>query len=178
MARSHFYSQDYQKIAFDTWYLNRRPDIQHLKELLPPDEYGKVPSTGQIRKWQTFGTWDIRADELDLKVTEKSDQFLISEKVKMLRVQQENASKLAEKALAQMLQDGFDSSSSAVQAYFRATEEMRKNAGFSDLLERLDKMTNRDVENQIVALLERASSNDQIVDAEDVQDADDTVSQE
>lgn len=176
MSRNHFYSQDYQKIAFDTWYLNRRPDIKHLKELLPPDEMGRVPGTTIIRQWMTYGTWDIRADELDLRATEESDKFLIGAKVQMLRTQQENARKLAEKAFQQILADGFDSSAAAVQAYFRSTEEQRKTAGFSDLLERLDKMTNNDVEKQIVAMLERASSNDQIVDAEDVKDVDDTVS--
>ena len=70
------------------------------------------------------------------------------------------------------MRQGFDSAASAVQGFFRGLEEQRKTAGFSDLLEKLDKMTNNDVEMEIIKLLNRASDNDQVVDveSEDVQE--------
>lgn len=110
--------------------------------------------------------WDIYADDMDVKVAVVTDEDLINKKAEMLRKHQADAAKVAEKALAQIIKDGFDSSAAAVHAYFKSTEEQRKTAGFSDLLEKLEKMTNNEVEQSIINLLNRASENDQIVDAE------------
>lgn len=110
--------------------------------------------------------WDVYADEMDVKVAVVTDADLINKKAEMLKKHQNDAMLVASKALEHIIKDGFDSSAAAVHAYFKSTEEQRKTAGFSDLLEKLEKMTNNEVEQQIINLLNRASENDQIVDVE------------
>lgn len=161
------WDQEYQRRCFDAWYLNGRPNMPiRIREIIPPNNEGKKPTAAKIRAWLATGAWDMLADDLDVKVQEKSDQFLVNEKAKMLRRHQADAIKLADKAKDYLLSEGFDTASSASQTYFRATEEQRKTAGFSDLLERLDKMTNNDVEREIVALLSRSAENEQIIETE------------
>lgn len=125
-----------------------------------------TPSISVLRKWPIEGMWDIYADDMDVKVAVITDTDLINKKAEMLRKHQADAAKVAEKALAQIIKEGFDSSAAAVHAYFKSTEEQRKTAGFSDLLEKLEKMTNNEVEQQIINLVNRASENDQIIDGE------------
>ena len=166
-----YYDQDYIKKCFDIWYLSGRPSQpKRLQELLPPYEQlghkPKRPSTAIIKSWMVKGAWDSWADDLDARAIQVSDTELVNKKAQMLIKHQEDAKVIAAKALDYLKVDGFDSSSAAVNAYFRATEEQRKTAGFSDLLERLDKMTNNEVEKNIIDLLNRASENDQIIDTE------------
>lgn len=133
-----------------------------------PEYDGQKPSKIQIRRWMYEGAWDEWADEMDARVEIKVSDALIDKKAQMLIKHQADAVELAQKALDHLKTDGFDSSSAAVNAYFKATEEQRKTAGFSDLLERLDKMTNNDVEREIIAMLNRGADNDQIIDSEAV----------
>lgn len=170
------YPQDYIKKCFDSWYLAGRPNHPaRIKEVIPKDDRGSKPSSATINRWRIDGWWDVRADELDAKAIELADQGLINKKAEMLRKHQEDAMIVASKALEYIRVDGFDSSSAAVQAYFKATEEQRKTAGFSDLLEKLDKMSNNDVERAIVEKFNRIKENDQIieVDSEDIPELED-----
>lgn len=167
MARPNIFSQDYIKKCFDAWYLGGRPNApKDIKALIPDTETGKKPSTFTINKWRIQGAWDAWADDLDARAWEESNTSLVNKKAQMLRKHQEQAAQVSAKALDYLLHEGFDSASSAVQAFFKGLEEQRKTAGFSDLLEKLDKMTNNDVEREIIALLNRASENDQVIDTE------------
>ena len=173
MTRTAIYNQNYIKKCFDAWYLAGRPNTPTgIRRIIPEHESGKKPSTRTIYYWSVNGSWDLWADEMDARVAVLADENLVQQKAQMLRVHQEQAKEVSLKALEHIRKDGFDSSSSAVQAFFRGLEEQRKTAGFSDLLERLEKMTNNQVEQEIIALLNRASDNDQIIDANVVNDAD------
>lgn len=172
MPGKTIYDQDYINLCFNEWYLHGRPaNPNAIRKLLPEHPTGRTPSLDLIKRWVIYGAWDTRADELDAKVQQKNDVALINTKAKMLRKHLEQAEKVSAKALEHLLLEGFDSSSAAVQAFFKGLEEQRKTQGFSDLLERLDKMTNNDVEREIIGLLNRASENDQIIDtvSEDVE---------
>ncbi len=167
MTRTAVYNQDYIKKCFDAWYLAGRPNTPTgIRRIIPEHESGKKPSTRTIYYWSVQGAWDLWADEMDARVATLSDESLVQHKAQMLKIHQEQAKEVSLKALEHIRKEGFDSSSSAVQAFFRGLEEQRKTAGFSDLLERLEKMTNNQVEQEIIALLTRASDNDQIIEAE------------
>lgn len=168
MSRPKIFPQTYIKKCFDVWYLSGRPSFPlRVKEIIP--EYdGQKPSTSVIKRWMIDGMWDEWADEMDAKAMVLSNDALIHKKAKMLIRHQEDAVKLATKALDHLMVDGFDSSSAAVQAYFKSTEEQRKIEGFSDLLEKLDKLNNNEVERLIIDMLNRASDNDQIIDSQEV----------
>jgi len=161
------FSQDYIKACFNAWYLAGRPDAPTaLRRIVPVNPDGKTPSVSLIKRWRVMGAWDAWADDLDAKVYQKDDKLLINKKAAMLRKQQDETEKVSAKALSHLIQEGFDSSNAAVQAFYKGHEEVRKIAGFSDLLEKLDKLTNNEVEAEIVKLLNRASDNDQIIDSE------------
>lgn len=176
MAYTKIYDQNYIKMCFDAWYLNGRPNLpKAIKQVIPAYEpTGGRPSTAQLRRWMIDGMWDAWADELDAKAMVLVDDSLINKKAEMLRKHQADAVSLAQKAKDYILSEGFDSSSAAVQAYFRSTEEQRKTAGFSDLLERLDKMTDNDVERAIIEKFNRIKENDQIIEV-DVEELDEEI---
>lgn len=177
MPKRAIYSQDYIKKCFDAWYLAGRPSRpSDIKSIIPESILGTKPHVSQIRLWIVQGAWDAWADELDAKAYQIDDSALINAKAQMLREHLEQAKQVAAKALTHILKHDFDSSSSAVTAFFKGLEEQRKTQGFSDLLEKLDKMTNNDVEREIINLLNRASENDQIIDtvSQDVPELEDT----
>jgi hypothetical protein len=177
MPHPTIYSQDYIKKCFDAWYLSGRPNAPtRLREIVPIADNGKKPSIRRLNAWRVEGAWDAWADDLDARAIELSDEVLIHKKAQMLKDHLEQAEKITAKALEHIIADGFDSSSAAVNAFFKGLEEQRKTQGFSDLLERLEKMTNNEVENQIYQLLQRASDNDQVIDApaEEVPELEDT----
>lgn len=176
MPKRAIYSQDYIKKCFDAWYLAGRPSRpSDVQEIIPESILGTKPHISQIRTWIVQGAWDAWADELDAQAYRKDDELLINAKAQMLREHLEQAKQVSAKAKEYILKEGFDSASSAVQAFFKGLEEQRKTQGFSDLLEKLEKMTNNDVEREIIALLNRASENDQVVDtvAEDIEEKED-----
>lgn len=170
------WTQDYKRKCFDAWYLNGRPNLpSKIKEIIPENDEGKKPSALILGQWLNSGSWDLLADELDVRVEDKANLSLVNAKVKMLRRHQQQAEKVQVKAIDYLLSEGFDSSASAVQALFRGAEEERKTAGFSDLLEKLESMTNNQVRDEIIHLIQRASDNNQIVEGS-AEDTDDTVS--
>lgn len=159
------YDQDYIKKCFNSWYLSGRPKTPvAIRRILPAHPSGRLPTNSTLNGWIIKGAWDMWADELDAKAYNLADEDLVNRKAQMLREHSENASKVAKKSLEYLMVEGFDSASSAVQAFFKAQEEQRKTEGFADLVERLDKMTNNQVEQEIIGLLNRASENDQVID--------------
>ena len=148
--------------------------MAHLREIIP-DFDGQKPSTIQIRRWMIDGMWDEWADDMDSKAMVLSNQGLINKKAKLLMQQQKDAEKIAKMSLDYLVEEGFDSSSAAVNAYFRATEEQRKMEGFSDLLEKMEKFSNDDVERLIIDMLNRAADNDQIIDTDLVPELEENI---
>jgi hypothetical protein len=170
------FSQEYINKCFNQWYLSGRPvEPRLIRKILPEHESGRLPSVRHIKRWVIDGAWDIRADELDAKVHERNDIELVNTKAQMLKEHLEQAKQVTMEALSYITKEGFDSSSAAVSAFYKGLEEQRKTQGFSDLLERLDKMTNNDVEREIIEKLRRIQENDQIIetDAEDIHELED-----
>lgn len=180
MGRGRIYTDKYKQICFDTWVLNGRPTIVRLHELIPvSEENGHKPNIAELTVWRNTLGWDMNADIVDARVEEQNLDLLVQKKNELLKIQLEQVTVVATKALEYLKSDGFDSSSSAVQAFYRGMEEQRKIAGFSDLLEKLESMSNNQVRDEIVALINRATENDQIVEGTEVAGTlDDTVSEE
>ena len=181
MQSRRVWSLDYQRKCFDAWYLNGRPNLpSRIIEIIPAGDDGKKPSIKLIGNWLNSGSWDMLADELDAKVSDRMNRSLVTEKVNMLRKHQEQAARIQIKALEYLMTEGFDTSASAVQAIFRGMEEERKTAGFSDLLEKLENMSNNQVRDEIISMIQRAAENNQIVEGDASEIAgeleDDTVS--
>lgn len=163
------YSLEFIEKCFITWYSlkNRPTDYRAIARILPEDEHGRRPSRTIVIKWYARHKWGERADRLDAKAIEKVENTLINQKAKLLQRQAEDAFVLANKAHTHLISGTFDTSAAAVNAYFRATEEIRKVVGLSDLLQRLGEMSDEEVQEEIKRRLVRASEAEQVIDLEE-----------
>ena len=169
MRNSERYSSDFIEKCFITWYsMEERPaDYNAIAKILPPDESGRRPARATVQKWYIEYGWGQRADELDSKALAIVENSLITKKAALLQKQAEDAFLLAGKSHAFLMSGTFDSSAAAVNAYFRATEEVRNVVGLSDLLKRLGQMSDEDIQEEIKRRLLRASEAGQIIDADE-----------
>ena len=161
------YTDEYRRKCFDAWYLNNKPSAEVTHELIPEYAPNKKPGLELLRSW-IREEWVFHAQELDVEIQRKADEEVIKKRVKILERHQEQSVKMQTKAMEHLMAEGFDSSASAVQALFRGMEEERKTAGFSDLLEKLETMTNNQVRDTIINLINRATENNQIVEGAEV----------
>ena len=163
------FDDGYKEICFRTWYAAGRPPNTRAVELLPPDEFGRKPAVATFDKWRTGLLWDFRADDLDTRAIAIADEDLVLQKVEMLKRHADEARRISDSALTMLLKDGFDSSASAVNAYFRATEQEQKARGISELISKMSKMTNEELQEKIRDMLRRGNENDQIVEVVDTE---------
>lgn len=163
------FSPEFIEKCFVTWYSTpQRPaEYGQIARILPKDEMGRQPSRTTVIKWFRIYGWGERADKLDAKVIAKVETTLINKKAYLLQHQAEKAFALAGKAHDHLMTGTFDSSAAAVNAYFRATEEVRKVIGLSDLLQRLGEMSDEEVQEEIKRRLIRASDAEQVIDLEE-----------
>lgn len=176
MKRSVFkaYTDDYKRIIFQVWYSNGRPNIPDLLSLIPEDVNGRKPSRVMIRKWKDEEGWEMQADEMDAKAIVVSDDFLVRQKSEMLMRQANIGFVLQEIGLRALVSGGFDSSSSAVQAIRVGSELERTSMGIGEMLVKMAKMSDADLEQEIIKQIQRASDAGQVVDAEEVEESTDT----
>lgn len=161
------YTEEYKEICFQAWYLAGRPSaVGRIRDILPEDVNGRKPVVSMIDAWRKDRMWDFRADDMDAKALAIVDNDLVMQKVEMLRRHAERARTLSEKAMTFLVEDGFDSSASAVNAYFRGTEEERLTRGIGDMIVKMSKMSDADLKDEIIKRLQRASENNQIIETE------------
>ncbi len=173
------YSEDYKRICFQSWYNGGRPNsTAETLELIPEDKFGRKPHYSMISKWMKEFMWNERADELDAKSIILSDEVLIVQKANMLQRQAEHALLLQDKARHHLLSGTFDSSSAAVNAYFRATEEERLTRGIGDMIVKMAKMNDSDLMDEISKRISRASESGQIIDATPIEDKKENILEE
>jgi len=164
------YTDDYKRLCYQSWYNGGRPNSPtETRKLIPEDAHGRKPNARMIAKWISELMWHERADELDAKAIILSDDALVIQKANMLKRQSENAVAIAEKAKKHIITEEFDSSASAVNAYFRATEEERLTKGIGDMIIKMSKMNNTDLMDEISKRVKRAEESGQIIDAEPVE---------
>jgi hypothetical protein len=129
-----------------------------MAQIMPEDEFGRKPGISTVKKWYLNG-WEARASELDSKAIEIVETTLITKKAALLQKQAEDAFLLSQKA-----------SAAAVNAYFKATEEVRIVIGISDFLKRLGKMTDDEVQDEIRKRFIRLSEAGQTLEGEEVEE--------
>ena len=176
------YSNEYKEKCFVEWYSNRRPvSAAKTRELIPNDEKGRKPNYPMLYRWMKELGWNERADELDAKAMVLVDEVLVNQKADMLKRQALDAFKIANKAREHIITEGFDTAASAVNAYFKATEEERTTRGLGDFIVKVSKMSNEELQKKITDLANRASGDLENVldlDAEDIDDKKENNSEE
>lgn len=161
------FSPEYIEKCFVAWMAAGHPDrTGQDMTIFPEDEYGRRPTTRTIRYWRQEYGWDDRADDIELRAIEQVNNEIVIDKANILREQYENSRRIAGKALEYLISGTFDSSSSAVSAYFKATEEQRRSVGISEVIEKMSKMTPAELEDEILKRLRRATEAGQIIEGE------------
>ena len=112
----------------------------------------------------TYG-WNERADVLNVKAIEVVEHQLIDQKATMLKRQAEQALQIANLARDHLVENGFDTSSSAVSALFKATEEERIVRGVSEMMIKISKMSPEELMQEAAKLLKR---NSEVIEGETV----------
>lgn len=173
------YTEEYKKKCKVAWYAGGRPDsMTQLQELIPVDEYGRKPYRTALDAWRDEDGWDIWADELDVKSELEIDDFLVAQRVKMLKEQGSNAQELRKKAITYLRDKGFDSSASAVNAFVQSVKIERSSRGISEKIEKLLMMDDEDLTKEAMKLLGQVKESGETIDieAEDIEDDEETNS--
>lgn len=161
------YTQEFIEKCFTAWYSSGRPSVlaEH-HDIFPIDEHGRKPTIQVLKIWRKKFGWDAHADELDHRAIELRDNYLVLRKADILKKQAEDALKIAEKALQYLTTKDFDTSASAVSAYFKSTEEVRMAIGISELIEKMSKMSEDELKEEIARRLQQAADAGQVIEAE------------
>ena len=162
------YTPEYIEKCFTVWYSSGRVPIIKLSDKFPADESGRVPNPAAINRWRVKYGWDLRADELDAKAISIVEDDLVSKKAEMLKQQAEIGFQLQTLGMAYLKEDGFDSSSAAVNAVIRGAELERTSRGIGELIVRMSQMSDDDLKAEVLKQLSRAAEANQIIEAEEV----------
>jgi hypothetical protein len=157
------YDEPYIDNARSIWYMQGRISIESLKAILPPTEGGGfVPSVATLSRWRQERMWDNWADILDTKALELAESAMIQKKAAMLQRHAEQAKEVQDKALDYLREHGFDTSSAAVNAFVKATEIERSSRGVSDTLVKVSNMSNDQLLDKVMEVLQRGATTGQI----------------
>ena len=168
------FTDEYIEKCFTQWYsLNQPSNLVILQENIPESPEGKKPSLALLREYKNSYGWVERADALNAKAIEKVEHQLIDMKSDMLKRQAKTAFDIAKKAEDYLLEHGFDTAASAVNAIKWAQEEERTVRGVSEMMIKISKMTPDELMAEAAKLLKR---NSEVIDipAEEIEDANDS----
>lgn len=161
------YTPIYQEKCFEVWYTKGRPTYTKLIDDLPEDERGRKPSVSVFKAWRSELSWDIRADELDARVSAVTDEALVNSRILMVREQAAKARELQQLGMDFLREEGFDSSAAAVSAIIKGADLERVSRGLSEHLVKLSKMDDAALTAEVNRLLEKENATPEIVDVEE-----------
>jgi hypothetical protein len=167
------YVENYIEECFEVWYASGRPQATKFIEsdACPVDRYNRKPVRRIIEEWVNERGWRERADVLDAQAETKINDKLVALKVHALNKQASQAAAVRQLAFDYLLENGFDSSASAVAAFIKASEMELGTLGVSKTLKRLSEMQDDEVLSAVKELAERAGATT-IIDASEVQEED------
>lgn len=160
------FPEDYIEKCFTVWVGADRPTTDRLIKILPENQDGHKPSVTTLQVWKRKYDWYGRADKINAQALEKANEFIITKKSELLIKQFNEALKVSDVAFAHLISGTFDSSSAAVQAFFRGLEEQRKVVGISDMLEKMSKMNDEEIRQEIISRIRRASEAEQVIEGD------------
>ena len=169
MTEGNKYADEYIERCFQVWYSSNQPSMALLQRSIPESPDGRIPATITLSQFRDEHGWDERADGLTALAVKENDKLLINNKAEMLREMAQDAHEMRTTAKAHILENGFDNSSSAVTAYFKASEEERLVRGVSEMLLKVSNMASENLLLRANKLLKRKN---EAVDGEIVEDSD------
>lgn len=158
------FTDEYIEQCFELWYSIGQPNsLVILQENIPESPDGKKPSLVLLRDYKNSHGWVERADALNTKAIEKVEHLLIDKKAEMLKRHAEAAFEIAAIAKDYLVENGFDTATSAVSAIKWAQEEERTVRGVSEMMIKISKMTPDELMKEAAKLLRR---NSEVIDIE------------
>jgi hypothetical protein len=162
------YTEDYKTSCKIAWYNASRPkSAKDWLSVTPEDVHGRKPSIVILRNWKSEMMWDFWADDMDSRAMLKVEDTIVARRAKMFEKHAEAAAKWQDAAWKHIQEEGFDSSASAVQAYFKAVEAERTSLGISQLMTKMADMDDNQLKEEFIKLINRGSENDQIIDMDE-----------
>lgn len=162
------FTEDYIEQCFHVWFTLGQPkNMDTLWDAIPTPIEADKPSRAFLRSCVDNYGWVERADALNALAVQKAEPMLVDTRAQMFKRQAEQALQIANLAREHLLENGFDTSASAVNALFRATEEERTARGVSDMLVKISKMSPEELEARAIKLLRRQNESVDAVIVED-----------
>jgi hypothetical protein len=163
------YTEDYKILCKHAWYNAGRPkSAKTWIEATPEDEHGRKPSTIILRNWMREHAWHFWADGLDAKAMLKVEEGIVVRRARMFEKHAQKSAEMLEKAWNHLQEVGFDSSASAVQAFFKAMETERTSLGVSKLMIQMAEMDTEQLNQEFIRLVVRGNENNQLGEIIDV----------
>lgn len=164
------YDDNYIESLFQYWYQHGSPVASEFAKMLERDQvkdsHGRIPTEITLGNWLNEKGFRARKDLLDAKVSSQIDDDLVNLKIQTLREQAAGFRAVRQKALDFLLANEFDSSSSAVNAFIRASQEERVAHGLSRAIQKIAAMDDDALVQQVRQLASEVSG--EVIDMEDV----------
>lgn len=172
MAFREEFSEVYKIQCRSTWYALGCPSPTKMEQrkLIPADENGRTANFRMIEKWMFDNAWTQWADVITAEISVQAEKDLINDKVELIKEQLEQTRVVRNNAYASIKEGKFDSSASAVNAFFKASEAERGLMQIEKVIEDLANSETADLQKQFRELAERAGST---IDAEVVEEKED-----
>lgn len=166
-GNSESYSDPYKMSVRAIWYSNGCPSIKKLIEMniIPPDEQGRIVNAYQIKHWFDDEQWIQWRDVINAELSVQIEKRLMTERMKLVKEQLDQSGKIRRKAFAEIEEKGFDSSASAVNAFFKSMEEERGLMQIDKMIAELTEKDTATIQREFKELAERAGIT--IIDAEE-----------
>jgi hypothetical protein len=155
---SHF-SQDYKIKVFMLWYNHGRPGYAGLIDLvsatLGKDVNGRIPAQRVITNWvqEEFVTMAL---DLDEQIARQLETKIVTEKVKMLEEHAKIGHELAEMGLEHLKENGLGNARNALTAVIEGLRIERDSRGISQISEKLAKMSDEQLIEQLTDLVSKS----------------------
>ena len=163
------YTEDYKNSCKIAWYNASRPrSTKDWLAVTPKDVHGRKPSIIILRNWKSEMMWDFWADDMDSRAMQKVENTIVARRAAMFEKHAKAASDWQEAAWKHIQAEGFDSSASAVQAFFKAVETERTSLGISELMIKMAQMDTGQLQEEFIKLVNRGSENNQIIDVDEI----------
>lgn len=173
MPREQDFSEVYKIQCRSTWYALGCPSPTKMEQrkLIPADENGRTANFRMIEKWMFDNAWTQWADVITAEISVQAEKELVNNKVELIKEQLEQTRTVRNNAYESIKEGKFDSSASAVNAFFKASEAERGLMQIEKVIEDLANSETTELQKQFRELAERAGAT--MVDAEVVEEKED-----
>ena len=132
---------------------------------MPTDEQGRTVELNTLKHWLTDDGWYQWKDDIDAALSVKIEDELLARKVMLIKEQLQQNRVIRNTAFEDITEKPFDSSASAVSAFFKASAEERALMQIEKVIEDLAKTETTDLQKQFRELAERAGASEIIEEA-------------